>query len=152
MASIEEVKLDIKLEFSADRKKRDARYTVSCKVFFTENEVCLMSLCSKGMWFAVECDIWGADPPSGRRGDNRLLFVRSWRFPAVFPDQIPTGEIELRHSEVLPERVFNEDYGPPPGGDDEVYARFVLENMFSRTVVDDKDSNIVYGQFYNWEP
>lgn len=150
MASIVDPMLEIELNQDAERKRYSAVYRVSCKVLFDQTEFCMMKLCPDGYWFGMDSTIWGADRSVGEpTDDNPLFFVpHSWRFPFVFPNGLEAS-YDAEYRDAVPEYYFNEDYGPRPVGDDEVFARFTLENMFSRSTIATADSPIVHGRFYN---
>lgn len=147
MAFIVEPKLEIpSVTRKPEEKTGKAEYKVSCKVVFDQAEVCLMRMCPDGYWFGLDCMMWGSDEGEPVAPDDRLFFVQSWRFPGWFGGNIQET-FAAERSDTVPEGWFNEDPFPWPFGRDEIYARFTLENMVSRTVIAEANTNTVTGDF-----
>lgn len=122
------------LSIQHDHAKRLANVTVKCEVKFTELELCQMKSCG-GRWFKLKCQLWGDDPIV-----DDFLFT----MPTVyyFPDGNPT-QIENRVFTVtLGEGVLNEDWL----GQDEVYAKLILQNLSSGTQIM-ANTNVVQHSF-----
>jgi hypothetical protein len=88
--------------------------------------------------FKLKCQLWVED--SGLTGADDCLFTYQTVF--FFPDATPTGS-EIRTFEVvLGEGVLDEAWGQ-----DEVYGKLILTNLFSLVPVT-KKTNVVHPSVY----
>lgn len=131
MATITNVKLSI----SHDHRKKTAEPVVKCKINFTALELCMMKNCSKGRFFKLKCQLWGDDPFS-----DDYLFTYSNVY--YFPDGTPSLSESRTFKAVVGEGLLDEDWI----GKDEIYAKLILQNLFSGTSIT-KKSNVVSHAF-----
>jgi len=125
------------LSLAHDQTKKTVNSVVRCTVNFTALELCQMKTCKDARLFKLKCQLWGED--SGLTGADDFLFTYQTVF--FFPDASPTGS-ETRSFEVLlGEGVLDEDWGQ-----DEVYGRLILTNLFTTTKVT-KKTNVVHHSF-----
>ncbi|HET6201171.1 MAG TPA: hypothetical protein VFI25_00050 [Planctomycetota bacterium] len=129
MATITSAQLTI----THDHHKRTARCVVKCNVNFTPLELCYMKTCTQAKLFKLKCQLWGAD--SGLYGGDDHLFTYS---PVkYFPDASPTATETALFDVLLGEGVLDEDWGQ-----DEIYGKLILQNLFSMVQVTKKTNQV----------
>lgn len=133
MATITERKLTI----AHDHNKKTASVRVTCKVNFTQLELCQMKACPESRLFKLKCQLWGED--SGLTFGDDFLYTFSDVY--YFPDGTPTASESRSFSVVVGEGLLDEDWGQ-----DEVYAKLILTNL-STLVAVKKNTNTVSHSF-----
>ena len=125
------------LSLSHDHTKKTVRAVAKCTVKFSELELCEMKTCNIANMFKLKCKLRGKD--SGLTGSDDQLFT----YPSAtfFPDADPTSAEHRTFDVLLGEGVLDEDWGQ-----DEVYARFQLVNLYTLVSIS-KDSNVVSHSF-----
>lgn len=129
--------LNAVLSLTHDQTKRTVRAVAKCTVKFTDLELCEMKTCQVANMFKLKCKLRGAD--SGLTGADDQLFT--YPSSVFFPDADPTSAEHRTFDVVVGEGVLDEDWGQ-----DEVYARFQLVNLYTLVAVS-KDSNVVSHSF-----
>lgn len=125
------------LTLAHDHRKKTVVATVRAQVNFTTLELCQMKSCDAAKLFKLKCQLWGSD--DGLFGEDDFLYT----YPTVlyFPDSSPTATENVTFTETLGEGVLDEDIG-----EDDVYARLRLTNLFTLGEVT-KKSNTVHHHF-----
>ena len=129
MANITNAKLTI----AHDHTKKTARPVVKCDVNFTEQELCQMKNCAGSRFFKLKCQLWGED--SGLTGADDFLYTYSDVF--YFPDASPTGTETRTFDVTVGEGLLDEDWGQ-----DEVYGRLKLVNLYTLAEVTKKTNTV----------
>jgi hypothetical protein len=121
------------LALAHDHSKKTVRAVVRCTVKFTGYEQCLMRSCPQERMFKLKCQLWGED--SGLTGADDHLYT----YPTVhyFPDSTPTATENRAFEVTLGEGVLDEDWGQ-----DEVYGRLRLVNLFTLVEVTKKTNTV----------
>ncbi len=125
------------LSLTHDHTKKTVKSVVRCTVNFTALELCQMKSCSEAKLFKLKCQLWGED--SGLTGADDFLFTYTTVF--FLPDASPTGSESRTFEVVLGEGVLDEDWGQ-----DEVYGKLILTNLFTLVQVA-KKTNVVHHSF-----
>jgi len=125
------------LSLTHDHTKRTVRAAVRCNVNFSALELCQMKTCSEAKLFKLKCQLWGAD--SGLTGADDFLYTYGTVF--YFPDVSPTATETRSFDILLGEGVLDEDWG-----EDEVYGKLILTNLFTLIQVT-KKTNTVHHSF-----
>lgn len=125
------------LTLAHDHRKKTVVATVRAQVNFTTLELCQMKSCDAAKLFKLKCQLWGSD--SGLTGADDFLYTYTKVF--YFPDSSPTAHENVTFTETLGEGVLDEDWG-----EDEVYAKLRLQNLFTLVEVT-KNSNTVSHSF-----
>jgi hypothetical protein len=133
MASISSASLAL----THDHTKKTVRAVVRCTVNFTALELCNMKTCPESRLFKLKCQLWGED--SGLTGADDFLFTYQTVF--FFPDPTPTASESRTFDVLLGEGVLDEDWGQ-----DEVYGKLILTNLFTLVKVT-KKTNVVHHSF-----
>jgi hypothetical protein len=120
-----------------DHRKRTVLATVKANVNFSTLEVCQMKSCSEAKLFKLKCQLWGSD--SGLTGADDFLYTYTKVF--YFPDPTPAATESVTFTETLGEGVLDEDWG-----EDEVYGKLKLQNLFTLVEVT-KNTNTVHHSF-----
>lgn len=124
---------DRKLALTHDHNKKTVRAVVSCKVNFTELELCQMKICPGARLFKLKCQLWGED--SGLTFGDDFLFTYSDVF--FFPDPTPAAIESRTFTVLLGEGVLDEDWGQ-----DEVYGLLMLTNLSTLVQVKKKTNTV----------
>ncbi len=119
MASITQRRLDLQ----RDRATQTVKAVATCRINFTTFEVNQMK---EGLQFRLRCKLMGADSGLTGSDDDLFTYTPSRRFP----DSTPTASENVTFEETLGDDVLNEDLGT-----DEIYARFLLTNLFTQITV-----------------
>jgi hypothetical protein len=125
------------LTLAHDKRKRTVLATVKANVSFTPLEVCQMKSCPEAKLFKLKCQLWGSD--SGLTGGDDFLYTYTQVY--YFPDASPTATESVSFSDTLGEGLLDEDWG-----EDEVYAKLRLQNLFTLVEVT-KNTNTVHHSF-----
>jgi hypothetical protein len=136
MAIISQAQLSI----SHDERKKLAHAVVTATASFTSLEICQMESCRESRMFKFKCELWGAD--SGFCGGDDKL----WTYADVFyfPDPTPTATEARTFDVTVGEGVLDEDSWPC--GEDEIYGKVMLSNLFTGTT-SAKKTNEVHHSF-----
>lgn len=124
---------DRKLALTHDHNKKTVRAVVTCKVNFTELELCQMKVCTGARLFKLKCQLWGED--SGLTFGDDFLFTYSDVF--FFPDPTPAATESRTFTVLLGEGVLDEDWGQ-----DEVYGLLMLTNLGTLVQVKKKTNTV----------
>jgi len=121
------------LSLTHDHSKKTVRAVVRCNVNFTALELCHMKTCPGSRLFKLKCQLWGAD--SGLTGADDFLYT----YPTVFffSDPTPTASESRTFDVLLGEGVLDEDWGQ-----DEVYGKLTLTNLFTLIRVTKKTNTV----------
>lgn len=114
---------DAKLVITRKKAERTARPVVTCKVYFSPFELCLMKACRESKMFKLKCELWGADSPDA---DDHLYTYGSIYY---FPDPSPTTAESRQFDVTVGWGVLDEDSWPRPK--DEIYGKLTLYNLFN---------------------
>jgi hypothetical protein len=125
------------LSLAHDKTKKTVNSVVRCTVNFTALELCQMKNCKDVRLFKLKCQLWGED--SGLNFGDDFLFTYTTVF--FFPDPSPTGSETRTFEVVLGEGVLDEDWGQ-----DEVYGKLILTNLYTLVAVT-KKTNVVHHSF-----
>jgi hypothetical protein len=125
------------LNLTHDHRKKTVHAVVRGNVNFTALELCQMKTCSDAKLFKLKCQLWGSD--SGLTGADDFLYTYGTVF--YFPDASPTSPESRTFDVLLGEGVLDEDWG-----EDEVYGRLILTNLFTLVQVK-KNTNTVHHSF-----
>jgi len=129
---------DAKLKISRDHSKKTARPVVTCKVYFSPFELCLMKSCPESRMFKLKCQLWGADSPD----PDDYLYTYSTLY--YFPDPTPTSPENRTFDVTVGEGLLDEDSWPRPK--DEIYGKLIIYNLFTGAV-NTKNTNQVHQYF-----
>ena len=126
---------DATLAITHDHRKKTAHAVVTCKVYFTGMELCLMTSCPEQRMFKLKCQLWGKD--SGLTGADDYLYTYGTVY--YFPDPTPSSP-ETRSFEVtVGEGLLDEDWG-----EDEVYGKLILYNLFTTVTITKKTNTVTH--------
>lgn len=114
---------DAHLEIAHDHRKKTARPVVTCKVYFSPFELCLMKGCPEENMFKLKCQLWGSDWPDA---DDYLYTYSNLHY---FPDPTPTSTESRTFDVTVGEGLLDEDGWPRPK--DEIYGKLILYNLFT---------------------
>jgi len=125
---------DAQLKISHDHSKKTARPIATCKVNFTQVELCQMKSCPEGRWWKLKGELWGADSPDP---DDKLYTYETVYY---FPDATPTSGESRTFDVTVGEGLLDEDDWWRP--EDEVYALLILTNLTTGQQVRKKTNEV----------
>jgi hypothetical protein len=114
---------DAKLQITRDSRKKTAQPVVTCKVYFSPFELCLMKACPDQKMYKLKCQLWGSDSPDP---DDHLYTYGTIYY---FPDPTPTSPESPKFDVTVGFGLLDEDGWPRPK--DEIYGRLILYNLFT---------------------